>query len=625
MSSEDLGRNEAQGTEDQDTADQGAADLASPGTERAPSTESPTKEQDSAEKFEPAGPKRSRRKRVRSALRTFFRPQSGSPWWRRALPWLTGVVILIGLVIGGAYTWAWTNSPGFCGEICHTMPPQFVSYELSPHSRVACVECHIGRDFIGKQLPRKTEHLQFIFRTIFHIYDYPIFATSMRPARDACETCHAPDKFSNDSMTVKKHYTPDEANTEYSIYLIMHTGGGTAREGLGRGIHWHIENKVQFQSTDKLDQNIPYVKVTNSDGSVEEYVDAASDLDPKSVDPKKLKTMDCITCHNRASHEIAAPVDSVESSMSHGVISTDIPYIRDLAVQVLTRQYADQQQAFAGIAQALDDYYKKSQPAFYATGADKLKAAIAEIQRIYSVSVFSEQKLDWTTHPNNVGHIESAGCFRCHDGKHLNTAKQAIRLECNLCHSIPVVAGANELVTNIEISHGTEPASHLNANWISLHNLAYDNTCAQCHTTADDGGTSNTSFCSNSACHGQAYKYAGFDAPALREALKGQLPAPGTVVPTPSTSGQPTYDSYFRALFAAKCGTCHGENQPSAGLNLTTYAGLLKGSTSGPVIIPGHSADSRLVKVQSTEHYANLSAQELQAVKQWIDSGAPEK
>ena len=635
MSSNDLGRNEAHGSGDpagQET-DRDSAPMVESSAEQVESADkSESAEQvesaedvDSSDKVECAVPaKRRRRKRVRKALRIFFLPGQGSRRWRRVLPWVALLVILIGVGTGGAYFWTWTNSPAFCGQLCHTMPPQYAAYQLSPHSRVSCVECHIGREFILQQIPRKSVHTQFLFRTAFGLYEYPIYATSMRPARVACETCHSPDKFSDDSVRVKKHYLPNESNAEYDIYLIMKTGGGTKREGLGRGIHWHVENEVQFLSTDKLDQNIPYIRVTNDDGSVDEYVDVESDLDTSSIDEKDLKTMDCITCHNRISHSIPTPAESVDSSISRGVISSDIPYIRDLAVQVLTRDYPDQEQAFVGIDQALDTYYKRYQQDFYATGQDKLQAAIAEIQRIYSVSVFKDQDLDWNTHPNNVGHIDSPGCFRCHDGKHLDAADQAVRLECNLCHSIPVVAGTEDLVTNIEISHGPEPASHLNANWIALHNRAYDKTCADCHTTADDGGTSNTSFCSNSTCHGQAFTYAGFDAPALREILQGQVTSPPTVTPQPSTSGMPTYDSFFRPLFATKCGSCHGDDA-LAGLNLTTYAGAIKGGGDGPVIIPGDSAHSKLVEIQSGDHFANLSIQELEAVKQWIDAGAPEK
>ena len=87
----------------------------------------------------------------------------------------------------------------------------------------------------------------------------------------------------------------------------------------------------------------------------------------------------------------------------------------------------------------------------------------------------------------------------------------------------------------------------------------------------------------------------------------------------------PTFDNYAGALFALKCTGCHGE-LATAGLKLLTYADTLKGSAKGAVILPGDSANSLLVKVQSTgKHFANLTAEELELVKQWIDAGAPEK
>jgi NapC/NirT cytochrome c family, N-terminal region/Planctomycete cytochrome C len=622
VSAQDLGRDEDRGPEDSSIRETGDPQISEASAKQA---ESAAPEEYALEARSGETVKPRRKKRVRTALHNFFLPPEGSRLWRRALPWASLVVVVVGVVVGAAHGWAWTNSPGFCGEFCHTMPPQYASYKLSPHSRVTCVECHIGREFIGKQLPRKAVHTQFVFRMAVGAYEYPLYVKGMRPARDACETCHAPAKFSDDSVRVNQHYRTDEPNTPYNITLIMKTGGGTKREGLGRGIHWHIENKVQFLSTDKLDQDVPYIRVTNEDGTVDEYVDVESGFDSSTVDPSSLKTMDCITCHNRISHTVAPPVDAVESAMARGAISSDIPYIRDLGVQALTKIYADQEQAFSLIAQALNDYYQESQPDFYATGQDKLQAAIAELQRIYSVSVFKEQEIDWNTHPDNVGHISSPGCFRCHDGKHLNTEKQAIRLECNICHSIPVVSTGDKLVTDVEINRGPEPDSHRNSNWISLHNRAYltDKTCANCHTVADAGGTSDTSFCSNSACHGTDYPFAGFDAPALRDILREQVPARPTT-PVPSTTGKPTYNSFFGPLFTKKCGACHGSNG-SAGLNLTSYVDAMKGSSSGPVIIPGDSTMSRIVQVQEAEHFANFSSQEFEAVIDWIDSGAPEK
>jgi hypothetical protein len=391
---------------------------------------------------------------------------------------------------------------------------------------------------------------------------------------------------------------------------------------LGKGIHWHIVNKVQYYPLDELEQEIPYIRVYNDDGTTSEYVDVESGFNKATLDESKLKTMDCVTCHNRVTHDFSFPEESINTAMARGQINPDIPLIRKKAVEVMTVQYEDQAQAYAAI-DGLENYYKRTD--YYAGHEDQIKAAVQTLKDIYSQTVFHDQQIDWTTHPSNVGHINSPGCFRCHDGKHLDDKQQAIRLECNLCHSVPVVKGQDDFVTNIEISTGPEPDTHLNPNWISLHNQAFGPSCSACHTTDDPGGTSNTSFCSNSACHGNVYTYAGFDAPKLREILKSQLPAPEPTPELPIATGSPTYENYVLPLVTAKCSGCHGD-LATAGLNMLTYEGLMKGGEDGAVIVPGNSAGSKLVQVQSSgNHFANLTDEELSAIEQWIDAGAPEK
>ena len=561
-------------------------------------------------------------KKFRTKLRNFFFPPAGSPRWMLILPYAILGVITISLLVGGAYVWDYTNSPPFCGETCHTMPPEYAAYQLSPHSRVACVECHIGREFIGNQIFRKAGDVRHVIAVTFNTYEYPIRAKGMRPAPEICEKCHSPEKFSDDSLRVRDHYLPDLENTPYSIYLILKTGGGSKRVGLGRGIHWHIENNVQYLPTDELDQNIPYVRVTNDDGSVDEYVDIQSGFNKASVKEEDLKTMDCITCHNRISHTIPFPDQSVDNALSRGVIAADIPDIRRIGAEILSIEYDDQEQALSSISK-LENYYATTFPDFYSSNQEEVAQAIVELQNIYTTSVFKDQEINWATHPNNVGHINSPGCFRCHDGKHLNENNEAVRLECNLCHSIPVVAGTEDFVADIEISRGPEPESHRNPNWISLHNQVFDATCESCHTTDDPGGVSNTSFCSNSACHGNVYTYAGFDAPALREVLKDQLPPPPPE-PAAADTENPTFDSYVGQLFVTKCAACHGGSSPQKGLDLSTYESAMAGGDDGPVIVPGDSAGSHLVEVQSGSHFATFSSEELDIVKKWIDAGSPE-
>jgi hypothetical protein len=379
------------------------------------------------------------------------------------------------------------------------------------------------------------------------------------------------------------------------------------------------------------------VVVTNQDGTKTEYVDVESGFDPSSVKPGELKKMDCITCHNRTAHLIDSPQNTVDDLMRRNLISTKIPEIKKKAVEVLSASYASSNEAMDGIA-ALTSYYQDKN-----TDPEEVSAAVKALQDVYQRTNFTDQKANWQTHPNNLAHKDSPGCFRCHDGKHLSkdgitnsgaipAVASTIRLECNLCHSVPVVSAPNQLTASLQLNKGFEPESHKNPNWIGLHRDVFNDSCKGCHKTDDPGGTSNTSFCSNSVCHGANWQFAGFDAPKLRtilaEQIKAMAPEPTASPEEPSVeqpSGPVTYET-VSPIFQEKCGACHGD-AAMKGLNLLSYETMMAGSESGPVVVPNDPENSLLVQVQSgsAPHFGQLSADELSIIKQWIQNGAAEK
>src|SRR5438876_5684290 len=94
---------------------------------------------------------------------------------------------------------------------------------------------------------------------------------------------------------------------------------------------------------------------------------------------------------------------------------------------------------------------------------------------------------------------------------------------------------------------------------------------------------------------------------------------------------RPTY-SQVRAIFAQHCFSCHDSKEQEGGLILETHQSLLKGGDDGPVLVPGKSAESLLVK--QIEHTKKpfmpppkkgdkLSPQEIAVIRAWIDAGAP--
>lgn len=408
-----------------------------------------------------------------STLKHFFLPPPGSSLWLRLLPFVVLGMVTIVFAYGSVEAWTYTNSSEFCGTTCHTMPPEYSAYQRSPHARVQCVECHIGRDVVTTQFTRKAGDLRHVLLTITQDYEFPIHSRAMRPARDTCEKCHFPEKFSDDSLREIYHFADDVNNTPENTYLILKTGGGTRREGLGQGIHWHIENEVYYLATDALEQDIPYVRVVDETGNISEYYDISAGYTPDDIAGTVLARMDCLNCHNRITHNIPNPGNAIDEAMRKNLLARDLPNMRQQAFAVLSADYGSDQAAYEGIA-GLERFYVETYPDIYAERADEIQAAVKTLQDIYSHSVFREQKIDWGTHPNNLGHTYDPGCFRCHDGKHLTGSGEAIRLECNLCHSIPAQVDNAALVTTIELPRGPEPPSHTHSSWITLHGKAID-------------------------------------------------------------------------------------------------------------------------------------------------------
>ena len=64
---------------------------------------------------------------------------------------------------------------------------------------------------------------------MFNTYDRPISSPvqNLRPARETCEECHWPAKFSGDIVRVFTHYSEDEANTQEIKSLVFRVGGST--------------------------------------------------------------------------------------------------------------------------------------------------------------------------------------------------------------------------------------------------------------------------------------------------------------------------------------------------------------------------------------------------------------
>lgn len=117
-------------------------------------------------------------------------------------------------------------------------------------------------------------------------------------------------------------------------------------------------------------------------------------------------------------------------------------------------------------------------------------------------------------------------------------------------------------------------------------------------------------------------------APLTPTPLPTSLPTP---TPRPTATPLPTLEARAElgwqdgpaTIFEEACGACHNSATALGNLDLSSYEGALAGSSSGSVIEPGDPDASRLVVLlEGGEHPGQVSGDELERIREWIEGGA---
>jgi hypothetical protein len=146
--------------------------------------------------------------------------------------------------------------------------------------------------------------------------------------------------------------------------------------------------------------------------------------------------MDCIDCHNRPTHAFELPENVVDLRLSRGLISPELPYIRKKAVELLKANYPGRDNAQKQIVEGIKNYYHTTYPEVFNGKRALVEQSADNVAKIYLRNVFPDMSVSWGTHPNNLGHNDSPGCFRCHDGSHISADGRAISNDCTACHNL---------------------------------------------------------------------------------------------------------------------------------------------------------------------------------------------
>ena len=379
-----------------------------------------------------------------------------NPQFQRLLKFLA-ITTVANLVIGSQLIYRAVHhmeTVSFCGETCHTvMKPEFTAYSHSPHANVACVDCHIGPG-AGWFVQSKISGSWQVVSVNLNLYPRPIPTPieSLRPARETCEACHWPQKYGGDRVRVLDKFADDEENSHSKTVLMMHIGGGNGYRGI-HGAHMGPGVEMRYWPSDHTRQAIPWVELRKNGTKV---VYRGKELRGEP-DPEKIRVMDCIDCHNRPSHTFEVPERAIDRALAEGAMDASLPFARKTGLEILKTAYATTEDAEREIPAKFAAYYRDRYPEVWANQRAAVESSGKAVFAVFSRNVFPEMNVTWGSYPNNLGHTDFPGCFRCHDNRAGDTEGSKLARSCSSCHKLLAVKNPRpEILTSLGLPGGPE-------------------------------------------------------------------------------------------------------------------------------------------------------------------------
>jgi hypothetical protein len=296
-----------------------------------------------------------------------------------------------------------------------------------------------------------------------------------------CESCHTRDRLIGHKVITRSYALSGEDIEFVKLRMMVNVGGGADGFMKGSGIHFHMlmTQKVEYVARDPQRQDIAWVRVTGLDGEIKEYSNEEDPLTEAERESLEVRTMECLDCHSRPAHRFRSPVDSVNSAIVAGAISAQIPYVKEAGVRALDGDYATTEEAMTAIADRFLSFYEEEYPEVIEGDPHKLDDSIGVLQKIYRRTIFPEMKADWRAHPDNIGHRDSPGCFRCHNDEMVSEAGEAVFTDCTKCHAI-----LTEDEEVVEASNFDEGLAFVHPeDWETIEEFT---VCWDCHTGGAD-------------------------------------------------------------------------------------------------------------------------------------------
>ncbi|HTB15016.1 MAG TPA: NapC/NirT family cytochrome c [Bryobacteraceae bacterium] len=367
-----------------------------------------------------------------------------------------GVMTVANVIIGSQFSYRAVehmDTVQFCGQSCHVMKPEFTAHMNPPHQGVACASCHIAPGATG-WVHAKMAGTHQLFSVMFNSYPRPIESAMennrLVSSEDTCEQCHSRERVIGPRLKVLTKYKDDETNTRTETVLMMLAGGG-ATGGI-HGAHMGAGVHIRYAAADKKRQMIPWVEYRNTTtGAKRIYL--ASDAKADAVAALPTFDMQCVDCHNRAAHSFEQADHAMDAALATGAIAAGLPFVKKAGLELLKADYKSQEEAAQKISAGLAQFYREKYPRIFSSRGNDIQSAAVGLSAIYGRNVFPDLKVTWGTYPNNLGHMDTSGCFRCHDENHATPDKKTITQDCSTCHqAVAVEETAPDILKSLGIA-----------------------------------------------------------------------------------------------------------------------------------------------------------------------------
>jgi hypothetical protein len=375
----------------------------------------------------------------------------------------------------------YTESRDFCTNVCHAvMEPEGTAALHSPHANVACVECHVGSSALHVARA-KLNGVRQLWGVVSGDYarPIPVPVAGMPPADEMCERCHAREHWVGFTEKHYSYFAGDEESAPHPVRMLMKVGGVRPGSGVGEGIHYHmlLDRKVEYVAADPQKKEMLWVRVVEADGTTRTYRREEGGSD-EAIAGKPVQGMSCLDCHNRPAHQFRAPTRLMNELIASGAVDRALPFVKVQGVELLEQEYPDRDTALATIDRKLREFYEGEHGR--AAGDPAVAAASAALQRAWALNAFPHMRVSWQTYADHLGHLDSPGCFRCHNDELTDEAGSTLFTNCTDCHVV-LTQGENGAAAPVDFEQG-----------VPFYHFTDDDTfesyedCASCHNGGSD-------------------------------------------------------------------------------------------------------------------------------------------